>query len=75
MNQLKRYLGILWMLLGPSVLIMLIASALKHANNGGTKDINNPVPWIIIIVIFIPIAIGLMVFGWYSLKGAYDDRS
>jgi flagellar basal body-associated protein FliL len=36
------------------------------------KDINNPVIWIIIIAIFTPIAIGLMIFGWYAFKGEYD---
>jgi hypothetical protein len=38
----------------------------------GKKDINKPLPWIIIITIFIPIAIGFMIFGWYALKGEYN---
>ena len=43
-----------------------------RVDSTGTKDINKPVPWIIIITIFTPIAIGLMIFGYYSLKGEYD---
>jgi hypothetical protein len=72
MNALKRYLGILWILAGPAVFFMLIASAIKHINSDAKGDISNPIPWIIIIVVFLPIAIGLVIFGWYSWQGAYD---
>ena len=41
-------------------------------DSAGTKDINKPIPWIIIIAIFSPIVIGLVIFGWYALKGEYD---
>ncbi|HEV8272043.1 MAG TPA: hypothetical protein VGQ04_12110, partial [Chitinophagaceae bacterium] len=30
------------------------------------------VQWIVFVVVFIPIAIGLMIFGFYALKGEYD---
>lgn len=71
MNQLKRYLGILWMLAGPMLLYILLASAFKNIG-GGKADINKPLPWIIIIAIFTPIAIGFVIFGWYAFKGEYD---
>ena len=72
MNQLKRLLGLLWMVIGPGLFIVLINSALHNINAGGKGDINKPLPWVIIICIFIPIAIGLVVFGWYAFKGEYD---
>ena len=72
MNNLKRILGIVWLLLGPAVVYMLIAGAVANIDPLGKKDINNPVIWIIIIAIFTPIAIGLMIFGWYAVKGEYD---
>jgi len=72
MNKLKRFLGIIWMLLGPATIIILIAGAIKNIGAGGTGDIHKPLPWIIIIAVFTPIAIGLMVFGWYAWKGNYD---
>ena len=53
------------------VIYFLVTGALNNIG-AGTKDINKPIPWIIIIVIFTPIAIGLMIFGFYSLKGEYD---
>ena len=72
MNALKKYLGIIWLLLAPLVIYFLINRAVVHIDPAGKKDINNPVIWIIIIAIFTPIAIGLMIFGWYALKGEYD---
>ena len=72
MNALKKYLGIIWLLLAPAVIYFLIDRAIVHIDPAGKKDINNPVIWVIIIGIFTPIAIGLMIFGWYAFKGAYD---
>jgi fatty acid desaturase len=72
MTQLKRYLGILWMLLGPAIIIVLIMAAAANISSGGTGDINKPIPWIIVIAIFTPIAVGLSIFGWYAWKGEFD---
>ena len=71
MNALKKYLGIIWLLLAPAVIYFLIDRAIVHIDPAGKKDINNPVIWVIIIGIFTPIAIGLMIFGWYALKNEY----
>lgn len=72
MNSLKRYLGIVWLLLAPVVIFFLVYGAITNIDSAGKKDINNPLIWVIIITIFTPIAIGLMIFGWYALKGEYD---
>lgn len=70
MNQLKKIMGIVWMLIAPAVIYFLIAGAMQNIGHG-SKDINNPVPWIIIIAIFTPVAAGLFIFGLYALKGEY----
>jgi hypothetical protein len=71
MNTIKKYLGIIWLLLAPAVIYFLVSGAITNIDPAGNKDINNPVIWIIIITIFTPIAIGLMIFGWYAWKGEY----
>jgi hypothetical protein len=77
MNSVKRFLGIVWMLVGPVVFIMLVISAVNNiygdTNGQVLGDISNPVPWIIILAIFLPIAIGLSIFGWYVYKGDYEN--
>jgi hypothetical protein len=72
MNSIKKILGIVWLLLAPVVIYFLVSGAITHIDPAGKKDINNPVIWVIIILIFTPIAIGLMIFGWYAIKGEYD---
>jgi len=71
MNQFKRIMGLLWMVIAPAIIYFLVMGAV-HNIGEGTKDINKPIPWIIIITIFTPIATGLMIFGYYALKGEYD---
>lgn len=75
MKQLKRSLGIVWMLIGPVFLFVLLFSAFTNISSAGQGDISNPVPWIIIITISIPIAAGLVIFGWYSWKGEFDETN
>lgn len=73
MNLLKRYLGILWMIIGPVTIFLLLKSAIQNIDASGTADINKPLPWIIIIAIFTPVAIGLTIFGWYCWRGEFDQ--
>jgi len=72
MNAIKKYLGILWILLAPVVIYFLVTNAIEHIDTKKSDQINNPVIWIIIIAIFTPVAVGLLIFGWYALKGEYD---
>ena len=72
MNQVKKIMGVLWMLIAPMVIYFLVMGAIHNINGNGDKDINKPVPWIIIIGIFTPIALGLFIFGYYAFKGEYS---
>ena len=72
MNQVKKIMGVLWMLIAPLVIYFLVMGAIHNINSNGVKDINKPVPWIIIIGIFTPIAVGLFIFGYYAFKGEYS---
>lgn len=74
MNQIKKFLGLIWMLLGPVLVFFLVSGAIENIDLNGKKEINNPVIWSIIILIFLPIAIGLSIFGWYAWKGEYGER-
>lgn len=73
MNSIKRVLGYLWILIGIASIVILIAGAIQNIDLHGKADINKPVPWIIIIAIFTPIAIGLVIFGYYAIKDEYKN--
>ena len=72
MSAFKRYFGLIILLIAPFVIYELVNGAIDNIDTTGKKDINNPVIWIIIIAIFTPIAIGLVIFGWYAFRGEYD---
>ena len=73
MNQVKKIMGFVWMIIAPVVIYFLISGAVNNIG-AGNKDINKPIPWIIIISIFTPIAAGLMIFGYYAIKGEYNKE-
>jgi hypothetical protein len=74
MNRLKRYLGIIWILLGPACIVFAIRQALLEVSPGAKTPPTQETYtfWIIIIAIFVPIAIGMSLMGYYALQGDYD---
>ena len=70
MNALKRLFGVAWMILGPVAIGYLIYEAYLKISAQPTQDVY--LPWIIIIIIFTPVAAGLVIFGYFAIKGEYD---
>lgn len=70
MNIIKRLLGIVWIILGPLVLYWLIRTGASEITKNPV--INTKMQWGVFIVVFIPIVVGLILFGYYALKGEYD---
>ena len=75
MDKIKRFMGLIWFALGPILFLMLLTSAINNISIHAKGDISNPIPWIIILAIFFPIAGALSIFGWYAFRGNYDDIS
>ncbi len=71
MNGLKRLLGIVWMVLGVATgLYLVYFQAMPLWAKGG----NDLVPAIIYTFILAPfISIGMSLFGYYALKGEFDQ--
>ncbi len=70
MNRIKRYAGIIWLLLGPLATWWLVRTAL--AEIAKKPVIDTRIQWAVFVIIFLPIAFGMMIFGVYALKGYYD---
>jgi hypothetical protein len=72
MNTLKKYLGILWMIMAPVLIIFMGWQALeKISAASGDAKANVALQWIIILMVFIPICAGFYIFGKYSFHGDY----
>lgn len=70
MNKMKRIAGILWIIAGPLAIYYLVRTAIEEINKKPVID--TKIQWAVFVIVFIPIAIGIMIFGYYALKGAYD---
>ncbi|MES2005168.1 MAG: hypothetical protein V4450_11635 [Bacteroidota bacterium] len=70
MNQLKRFAGIIWLLMGPVAVVYLIKTAAAEIARKPVMD--TKIQWGVFVIIFLPIAVGMVIFGWYALKGEYD---
>ena len=70
MNQLKRILGIVWIVIAPVAIYYLISKGVQQMEE--KPDIDTKIQWLVFIIVFIPIAIGLILFGVFALKGEYD---
>jgi len=71
LDPLKKAFGVVWILLGPVALYFLVKTAISEIAR-------NPIPstriqWCTFVIIFIPIAVGLVLFGYYALKGEYQS--
>ena len=58
------------MLLGVGTYGILVKTALTQISVKPTTD--TIVQWSIFVIIFLPITIGFLIFGWLAFKGAYD---
>jgi hypothetical protein len=58
------------MLLGVGTYGILVKTALTQISIKPTTD--TIVQWSIFVIIFLPITIGFLIFGWLAFKGAYD---
>jgi hypothetical protein len=89
MNALKRIFGLVWILLAPVALYFIVSNALQAFAKAdkaiaGAADAakaaaeaaktNTVLQWGIIIIIFLPIAFGLIIFGKYALTGEYNSK-
>ena len=64
MNQLKKILGLVWMLLGPIAIYYLVSTAISEIK--ARPVIDTQIQWGIFIFVFIPISLGLMIFGYFA---------
>ncbi len=70
MNTLKKYAGLIWVILGPLSIHWLLQTASSEiAKKPGT---DTQIQWGVFIGVFYPIAIGFILFGLYALEGIYD---
>lgn len=71
MNTIKRMAGLIWMALAPFAVWLLASTAQQEIARNPTVDTR--IQWTVFITVFLPIAFGLLLFGWFAWKGEYDQ--
>jgi len=71
MNSIRRIAGVLWIAIAPLAMYYLIKTASSEIEKKPLID--TKIQWTVFIIIFIPAAIGLVIFGYYALRGEYDE--
>ncbi|MCA6363474.1 MAG: hypothetical protein IM638_10585 [Bacteroidetes bacterium] len=76
MNTVKKLIGAILLLLAPALVWLMTGQAMDKISKAaeGTDRTNVSLQWGIILFIFIPVSIGMMIFGWYALKGEYNEE-
>ena len=70
MNTIKRIAGVLWVIAGPLAIYYLVTTAMSEIKKKPVID--TKIQWAVFVIVFIPIAIGLVIFGYYAFRGQYD---
>jgi len=72
MKFLRRALGIVWILLG-AALVIYFPYKTYGVLTAPAATSEDYVFWIVVSGIFIPVIFGLLLFGYYAVKGEYDE--
>jgi len=71
MNKVKKYLGLVWIFIGIVSMILLLREAVTKISENPSHNVY--LPWVIIIIIFIPIVLGFILFGWFAYKNEFNS--
>ena len=70
MNAIRRWAGWVWMAMSPLVVYLILSTAAEEVRKHPVTD--TWIQWGVFVLVFLPIAAGLFLFGWYAWKGEYD---
>jgi hypothetical protein len=75
MGIIKKVVGFLCMLLAPTAAWLLTSEGLKKIAAALPADKTNATTqWSILILIFLPVMAGLLIFGWYAVQGEFEEE-
>jgi bacteriorhodopsin len=72
MNTIKKYSGVLWIILAFAAIWFLFSRAGAELSAANVKP-DKKIFWYSILPVYTPLMLGLALFGYYALKGEYDN--
>lgn len=74
MNAIKKFSGIIWIVLSLAAIWFLFSRAGHELSAADVKP-DKKIFWYSILPVYTPLMLGLALFGWYALKGEYDEKA
>ena len=71
MKTIKKLSGILWIGLAVAAIWFLFDRAITELNATTVKP-DKKIFWYSLLPVYVPLMLGLALFGWYALKGEYS---
>jgi hypothetical protein len=71
MNAIKKFSGIVWIVLAFAAIWFLFSRAGAELSAANVKP-DKKIFWYSILPVYTPLMLGLALFGYYALKGEYD---
>ena len=72
MNNIKKILGFVWMIMSPAIILFLVYQAVtKIGAASAVTKANTILQWVIILLVFVPICVGFFIFGKYASTNEY----
>ena len=76
MGIIKKIVGFLCMLLAPAAAYFLASEGIKKiVAVAPDEKTSTATQWSILILVFLPVMVGLLIFGWYAVKGEFEDSA
>ena len=72
MNTIKKYSGVLWIILAFAAIWFLFSRAGAELSAANVTP-DNKIFWYSILPVYTPLMLGLALFGYYALQGEYDN--
>jgi hypothetical protein len=73
MNSIKKIAGIAWMALAGAALWFLFTRAGAELSAAKVTP-EKRIFWYTILPVYLPLMLGLALFGWYALRGEYEEK-
>jgi hypothetical protein len=75
-DAIKKWMGVVLMVAAPLIVAFMCWQAFdKISISDEAHRLNTILQWTIILIVFIPVNCGLVIFGYYAWKGYFCDRS
>lgn len=73
MEIVRKIAGLIILFAGLMAIVLVLEQAINEL--GGHPDMEQKVFWPVILPVFLPVAAGFLIFGYFALQGEYSSNT